>query len=310
MLATSFEPVPNTLCLDVLTNLLAWEPLSQAAAYAAASAILDGQWTDAQTAALLTGIQMRGPAIDELAGFVAAVRERSIKVNVNHPDVIDTCGTGGSGLNSINVSTATAIVAAAAGCCVAKHGNRSVSSRAGSTDVLLALGVPMDSEPQSAAERLDTTGIAFLHAPNFHPGLRRVADVRRSLGFRTIFNLVGPLANPAGVRRQLIGAYCGVMLCDIVETLRRLGSKHILAVHGQDGADEITLTAPTMVCELRNGVIHEYIIEPEQFDISRCKPSDIRGGDALANAEAIERALKNQASPVRDFILLNAGAAI
>lgn len=310
MITAKRETDTDATPTGVLHRMLAWEPMSQETAVATAGAILDGQWSDVEVAALLTAIQMRGASIEELTGFAQAVRARAIRVPCDFPDAIDTCGTGGSGLNTVNVSTAAAIVAAAAGCRVAKHGNRSISSRSGSSDVVSALGIHLDLDSLAAAERLEADGISFLHAPNFHPGLRRIADVRNALGFRTIFNLVGPLANPARVRRQLVGVYCGALLRDIVETLKRLGSLRILAVHGEDGADEITLTGATTVCELRNHRIREYQIEPEDFGLTRCSADAIRGAEAADNAVAIRRAFENHDSPVRDFILINAGAAI
>lgn len=310
MIATTNHTNDDTDPANLLDRMLAWEPMPESTAYAVASAILDGRFTPITAAAVLTAMHMRGESIDELCGFVRAVRERAIPVETQEKNVIDTCGTGGSGLNTVNISTAAAIIAAAAGCRVAKHGNRSVSSRTGSSDVVQALGIPMDTLPETAAERLADAGITFLHAPYFHPGLRRIAGLRRELGIRTIFNLVGPLANPANIRRQLVGLSCGVLLRDVVDTLRVLGAEHVLAVHGEDGADEITLTGATSVCELRQGSIHEYQVTPEQFGLNQCTPSDLRGGDAVENAAAIREALADRESPVRDMILLNAGAAI
>ncbi len=310
MLATTND---NAIAIDrkhLLNRLLSWEPLSESTAHAVATAMLDGELAAVESAALLTAMQMRGESVDELCGFARAVRERSIHVESCDGDVIDTCGTGGSGLDRINISTAAAIVAAAAGCKVAKHGNRAVTGRTGSSDVLQALGIPLDESPANATRRLESLGIAFLHAPHFHPGLRHIADLRRTLGIRTIFNLVGPLANPAGVRHQLIGVSCGLLLNDFVLTLRKLGSKRVLAVHGHDGADEITLTCPTAVCELHDDAIREYQITPEQFGLARCDGNALLGGNAHENARAIRRAMENQNSPTRDVILLNAAAAI
>lgn len=295
---------------DLLRRVVAHESMTESTARQVASQILDGRWSDAQIAALLAAIQSRGESVDELAGFVTAVRERAVTVPARAARLIDTCGTGGTGLNTVNVSTAAAIVAAAAGCNVAKHGNRAASGRIGSSDVIQALGVALDTQPDAAADRLDATGITFLHAPAFHRGLRRLSALRKELRIRTIFNLVGPLANPAGVRRQLVGVCRTDLLRSVVEVLDRLGSQHVLAVHGKDGADEITLTGASSVCELRAGSIHEYEIVPEQFGFTRCEPDALRGGNATDNAARIRRALDNKPSPVRDVILMNAGAAI
>lgn len=303
----------NTIAIDrkrLLNRLISWEPLSESTAHTVATAMLDGEYAAIESAALLTAMQMRGESVDELCGFARAVRERSIRVESCDGDIIDTCGTGGSGLDRVNISTAAAIVAAAAGCKVAKHGNRAVSGRTGSSDVLQALGISLDESPVKATQRLESHGIAFLHAPHFHPGLRNIADLRRTLGFRTIFNLVGPLANPAGVRHQLIGVSSGLLLNDFVLTLRKLGSKRVLAVHGHDGADEITLTCPTSVCELYDGAIREYQITPEQFGLARCDGNALLGGNAPENARVIRSALGNQDSPTRDVILINTAAAI
>lgn len=294
----------------VLNRTLAGETMSEGTARAVAGAILDGLWSSAETAALLVALQLRGETLDELTGFVRAVRDRSIHVSTRERNVIDTCGTGGSGQNRVNISTAAAIVAAAAGCRVAKHGNRSASGRTGSSDVLEALGVPLAESPAAARECLETRGITFLHAPCFHPGLRHIAGLRAELGVRTIFNLVGPLSNPAGVRRQVVGVNRGSLVCGVVELLKRLGSEHVIAVHGADGADEITLFGETRVCELRDGSISQYQVSPEEFGFDRCDAGAIRGGDAAKNAAEIRRAFQDHATPVRDTILLNAGAAI
>jgi anthranilate phosphoribosyltransferase len=224
--------------------------------------------------------------------------------------VIDTCGTGGDGKGTFNISTAAAFVAAAAGAPVAKHGNRSVTSRSGSADVLTALGVDVTVPPERAAAALDEIGIAFLFAPALHPAMREVMPVRAALGVRTVFNLLGPLTNPAGARRQLLGVFAGERVRMLAEVLGELGSEHAMVVHGDDGLDEITLTGPTHVAELRDGTIHEYVLDPSTLGFERVPPEALRGGEPEENAEALGRVLAGEPGPLTEVTVLNAGAAI
>jgi anthranilate phosphoribosyltransferase len=224
--------------------------------------------------------------------------------------VVDTCGTGGDGRGTFNISTAAALVAAAAGLPVAKHGNRSVSSRSGSADVLAALGVPIEVTPEAAARALDTIGIAFLFAPLLHPAMREVMPVRRELGMRTIFNVLGPLTNPAGARRQLMGVYSSDLVPVIAQVLADLGSEHALVVHGSDGLDEITTTGPTRVSEVIGGEVRSYTLTPERFGLTRVSLSDLAGGGPEENAAAMRRLLSGEPGPLADITALNAGAVL
>src|SRR5687768_8750776 len=224
--------------------------------------LMDGVVSETLKAALLVALRMKGEAVPEISGAAAAMRRRAIHIPHNRGDVVDTCGTGGDGRGTFNISTAAALVAAAAGAPVAKHGNRSVSSRSGSADVLAALGVRIEVEPALAGRALDELGIAFLFAPRLHPAMREVMPVRRELGVRTIFNLLGPLTNPAGARRQLMGVYAAELVPIVASVQAELGSEHALVVHG-DGLDEITTTGTTTVGEVRGGKVTLYQLEPE-----------------------------------------------
>jgi anthranilate phosphoribosyltransferase len=237
------------------------------------------------------------------------LREQSVGLTTSH-DVIDTCGTGGDGLGMFNVSTAAAFVAAAAGAKVAKHGNRAASGKVGAADVLEACGAAIDLDPATAARCLDRCGVTFLFAPTYHPAVRHVATVRRELGFRTLFNLTGPLSNPAGARRQVIGLFSSDWLGIVAEVLLRLGSEHVLVVHGADGSDEITPAGETAVVELKDGEIRPYEITPEDFAMSRCVAADLAGGDAAENARLLREVLGGADGPRADAAALNGGAAI
>src|SRR4051812_2380143 len=226
--------------------------------------LMDGQVTETLKAALLIALRMKGEAVPEIAGAAAAMRRRAIPIPHQTEGLVDTCGTGGDGRGTFNISTAAALVAAAAGAPVAKHGNRSVSSKSGSADVLAALGVRIDADPATAGRTLDAVGIAFLFAPLLHPAMREVMPVRRELGMRTIFNVLGPLTNPAGASRQVMGVYAESLVEPIGQVLRDLGAEHALVVHG-DGMDEITTTGRTRIAEVRHGEVRIYDVEPERF---------------------------------------------
>jgi anthranilate phosphoribosyltransferase len=236
---------------------------------------------------------------------------------VSGDSLVDTCGTGGDAVavdgiptGTFNVSTVAAFVAAAAGCRVAKHGNRAISSRCGSADVLRILNVPVENTPQEAAQSIEDVGLGFLFAPLFHASLKHAATPRREIGIRTIFNLAGPLTNPAGAHRQVVGVYDAALTTPIAQVLRQLGPAHSLVVHGEDGVDEISVTGPTRVAELRDGHVETYTISPIDFGISAAHPADVRGGDPEHNAELANRVLRGDLGPPRDMVLLNAGAAI
>lgn len=295
---------------SALRELLEGRSLSEADAASAARATIDGTAPASQVAALLTALRLKGETVDEILGFTTTLRQRVRPVPVDPTGLVDTCGTGGDGRGTFNVSTVAAIVAAAAGCRVAKHGNRGVSSASGSADLLAALGVPIDLPPTQAARAIRDLGIGFLFAPHYHDALRRLAPLRREIGFRTLFNVVAPLLNPARVRRQVIGVFDRRLSTRLAEVLARLGSDHCLVVHGEDGTDEITPAGLTHACEVRDGRIAALTIDPQSLGIPRCAPEALRGGDAATNARIAVDVLRGQPGPARDAVLLNAGAAI
>lgn len=275
--------------------------------------IIAGRMRPEQVGAFLATLHFRPPTARMLAGFVRAFRKHTVTVPLN-PDLtntlVDVCGTGGDGLQSFNVSTAVAFVTAAAGQPVAKHGNRAVSSRCGSFDVLEALGVPFADTPEEAAQSLKRHRLAFMYAPSFHPALRELAPVRRALGFRTVFNVLGPLLNPAGVRRQLVGVYSQDLVVPVAETLGELGAIEAMVVHGADGADELSISAPTKVAHLRDERVHLSIVAPEDFGLNRAVPEAIVGSDPDVNARILANVLSGEPGPRRDMVILNAAAAL
>jgi anthranilate phosphoribosyltransferase len=295
---------------DALDRLIAGADLSREETEALFGRLMDGELSDALKAALLIALRMKGEARAEIAGAAAAMRRRVVEVAHSRLDVVDTCGTGGDGRGSFNISTAAAFTAAAAGAPVAKHGNRSVSSRSGSADVLAALGVKVDVEPEVAGRALDEVGIAFLFAPRLHPAMREVMPVRRQLGVRTLFNLLGPLTNPAGARRQLMGVYDGSLVEVVAGVLADLGSVHALVVHGSDGLDEITTTGPTRVAEVRGAAVEVYDLEPEELGVPRARPEELAGGDPEHNAAQMRGVLGGEPGPLADVTALNAAAAL
>ncbi|HHS13614.1 MAG TPA: anthranilate phosphoribosyltransferase [bacterium] len=286
------------------------EALSHQEAYSAASEMMSGAATDAQIAALLMAMKMKGESVEEISGFAHVMRDHALKVVCASDRVVDTCGTGGDHTNTFNVSTLSALVAAGAGCPVAKHGNRSVSSRCGSADLFEALGVSIKSTPETAARSIDQTGIGFLFAPAHHAAMKYVIGPRKEMGIRTIFNILGPLTNPAGARRQLVGVYDRSLTEIMASVLREMGSEHVMAVHGEDGMDEITITGKTFVTELKDGTIERYTVQPEDFGFRRADMEDIQGGDPERNAQIAVGVLQGRPGPHRDMVLLNAGAVI
>ncbi len=285
--------------------------LSETQAAAVADQIISGQAEPEQIAGLLIGLRTRGESIDEISGFVRAVRKRATPLDLDPAELVDTCGTGGDHAGTFNISTAAAFVAAAAGCRVAKHGNRSSASPCGSADVLEALGIAIDLPPARSAELIRDLGIGFLFAPQYHAGARHAAGPRRALGVRTIFNTVGPLVHPGNAQRQLLGVYAAGLTETMAEVLRRHGARHCLVVHGEDGLDEITLRGATRVTELRDNHMQTYQLCPEDFEITR-RPNlaGLEGGKPAENARRIEQVLDDQPGPARDVVVLNAGAAI
>ena len=272
--------------------------------------IAAGTATPAQIGSFLTALRMKGETVDEITGAVRVLRQRLRPIATADEHTIDTCGTGGDEAMTFNISTAAAFVAAGCGIKVAKHGNRSVSSRSGSADVLKALGVNIEAEANLVEECIEQVGIGFLFAPLLHGAMKYATPVRREIGIRTIFNMLGPLSNPAGTKYQLIGVYDDLLTDIFAKVLARLGTKHALVVHGEDGLDEITLTTRTKVTELKDGSIRTYHIEPEQFGFSRCSSMELKGGSAEQNAEIILDILTGKRGPKRDVVVLNAAAAI
>jgi anthranilate phosphoribosyltransferase len=272
--------------------------------------LMDGGLSDPLKAALLVALRMKVETPAEIAGAAAAMRRRVIAIPHRREGVVDTCGTGGDGRGTFNISTAAALVAAAAGVPVAKHGNRSVSSRSGSADVLAALGVAIEVEPETAAAALDQVGIAFLFAPRLHPAMREVMPVRRELGMRTIFNVLGPLTNPAGARRQVMGVYARELVERLARVLADLGAEHALVVHGEDGLDEITTTGQTWVAEVRDGEVRLAVVEPEALGLPRARLAELAGGTPEENAATMERVLGGERGAIADVVAANAGAAL
>jgi anthranilate phosphoribosyltransferase len=294
---------------EALARLVEGCDLTESEMTEAVRSIMDGAATPAQIGAFLAALRAKGETADELVAAVRVLREKAVPVVVPQP-VIDTCGAGGDGLGTFNVSTAASFVAAAAGARVAKHGNRAASGKVGAADVLEAAGARIDLGPEAAARCLERCGIAFLFAPAYHPAVKNVVGVRRELGFRTLFNLTGPLSNPAGARRQVIGLFSRDWMDRVAEALKRLGSEHVLVVHGADGSDEITAAGETHVVELIGGEVRRYDIEPEAFGLARCATGDLKGGDAAANAAMLRAVLGGESGPCADVTALNAGAAI
>ncbi len=272
--------------------------------------LMDGEIPDPVKAALLVALRMKGECPAEIAGAAAAMRQRSVRIPHHRERVVDTCGTGGDRRGTFNISTAAALVAAAGGVPVAKHGNRSVSSRSGSADVLAALGVDIEAPPAVVGRALDEVGIAFLFAPLLHPAMREVMPVRRTLGVRTVFNVLGPLTNPAGARRQVMGVYAEELVEPIGRVLAELGSEHALVVHGSDGLDEVTTTGRSRIAEVRCGEVAVYEVAPERFGIERAELAELAGGEPEANAEAMVRVLGGEGGALGDVVALNAGAAL
>jgi len=284
--------------------------LSRADAAAAVDAMLDGTAPPTLIAALLIALRVKGETPDEIAGAAQALRARAARVEVSLDRLVDTCGTGGDGAQTFNISTTSAFVAAAAGARVAKHGNRAASSRCGSADVLAALGAEVELPPHAVAACIEQCGIGFLFAPRHHAAMRHVAPVRKELGVRTLFNLLGPLANPAGARRQLLGVPAANLVTVLARTLVELGAERAFVVHGHGGLDEISPAGPTRVAEVRGGRVREYDVAPEDFGVPRGAVEDLRGGDAERNAVLLRDVLQGEKGARRSAVLLNAGAAI
>lgn len=273
--------------------------------------MMSGELTSVQIAGLLIGLRTKGETVEEIAAAAEVMRSLSTKVDIQDTShLVDTCGTGGDGIQTFNVSTAAAFVAAAAGACVAKHGGRSVSSTCGSIDVLEALSVNVNQTPEQVALSIKETGVGFMFAPNHHSAMKYAAPVRRELGVRTMFNLLGPLTNPAGAKRQVMGVFHRDLTMLLAGALQELGSEHVMVVHGADGMDEITFTGETCVAELKDGTIRQYTINPTQFGLAIHDVKSIQVKDAEESKEMVLDVLEGKESTARDIVLMNAGAAI
>lgn len=300
----------STSITGCIRKAMSGSNLSGGEMHYAIGAIMDGTATPAQIAALLVALAAKGETAEEIAGAALTMRAHAINVRTNRRPVVDVCGTGGDGSGTFNVSTAVAFVVAGAGVAVAKHGNRAMGSRCGSADVLAALGVEIDAAPEVAARSLDRHGIAFLFAQAHHPSMRHVAPVRREIGVRTLFNVLGPLTNPAGAQRQVVGVAQAGSVRLVAEALSRLGSERAAAVRGEDGMDELTLAGPSQVVEWTGESIREYVIEPGDLGFSRCPGTAIAGGDAAHNARLVADVLADKRGPHHDIVVLNAGLAL
>ena len=272
--------------------------------------IMTGEATDAQIGGFLIGLRLKGESVDEIVGAAEVMRELATQVQVNAAGLVDTCGTGGSGTNKFNVSTASAFVAAAAGVRVAKHGNRAASSKSGSADLLEAAGANIMLTPGQVARCIDLIGVGFLFALNHHAAMKHAIGPRREMAVRTVFNILGPLTNPAGAKRQLLGVYDRILVRPVAEVLRALGSEHVMVVHSTDGLDEISIAAETAVAELKNGNIAEYVISPEDFSLVRGTLDALKVDSAAMSLEMVKAALNGEFEAASDMVALNGGAAI
>jgi anthranilate phosphoribosyltransferase len=296
---------------ETLARLMEGRNLSLEEARALFSALFAGEATPAQLGAFLVALRMKGETADEIAGAAEVLRQRAVQIRV--PDglpLLDTCGTGGDGAHTFNISTAVALVAAGAGARVAKHGNRSVSSQCGSADVLQAAGVRVDGGPAVTERCLAELGVGFLFAPSLHAGFARVAAARKELGVRSIFNVLGPLANPAGARHQLLGVYSGSLVPTLAQALKRLGAERALVVHGEDGLDEVSPCGPTQAALLHRGEVRELTLRPQDVSLRPVPLESLRGGDAARNAQLLQQLLAGERGPLRDAVILNTAAAL
>ncbi len=295
---------------DALVRLAAAGNLSAADAAASLGEIMDGLASPAQIAAFVTALRMKGETVDEIAGCARAMRERMVRVDAGADTVLDTCGTGGDGLGTFNISTVTAFVVAACGVRVAKHGNRAASSKCGSADLLEALGVKLENPKEKLEKILREVGLAYLHAPNFHPAMKHAGPVRKELGFRTVFNILGPLCNPAGANVQVVGLFSAALCRPYAEVLRALGSRRAFVVHGHGGLDEFSTTGDNAVVELRDGRTSELVIGPAAAGLPAAKASDLLGGGPAENAAIAREVLSGAKGPRRDVVILNAAVAL
>ena len=311
----------SPIIAEAVRALVDRKDLSRIEAAAAMEAIMSGAATNAQIAAFLTALRMKGETVEELIGFAQVMRQKAVKVRTRASEVvgatgtdremlIDTAGTGGDASGTFNVSTATAFVVAGAGLKVAKHGNRSVSSLCGSADVVETLGINIELSAAKVARCVDEVGIGFLYAPLLHTAMKHVMAARREMGIRTVFNMLGPLTNPAGANAQVIGVYSDALTEPLARALAELGTLRAYVVHGDDGLDEISNTGPSHISEVREGVVRSSTVRPEDFGLPRSSLQDLRGGDREENAEIVRHVLAAEAGPRRDIVLMNAAAAL
>jgi len=295
---------------SALAQILDGCDLERAEARSVMDEIMRGEATPAQIAGYLIALRLKGETADEIAGSAEAMREHVLAVRPRRDDLVDTAGTGGDGAGTFNISTAAALVAAAAGAGVAKHGNRAVSSLSGSADVLEALGFELELPPKRIARSIDELGFGFLFAPTHHPAMRHAAPVRRELAARTVFKVLGPLTNPAGARAQVVGVYAPELVPTIAQVLARLGARRAFVVHGADGIDELSPAGPNLVCEVVGGRVRKREIDPLELGVPRCSPDELRGGSPDENAATIRRIFEGADGGARDAVLLNAAGAI
>lgn len=294
---------------EAIDRVIRGEDLNEDEAAAVMEEIMTGEATQAQLAAFLVALRMKGESAAEIAGMATVMREKALRVDAGS-DLLDTCGTGGDGRKTFNVSTAAALIAAGAGARVAKHGNRAMSSNSGSADVLETLGVKIDLDPAGVARCIADANIGFMFAQVFHPSMKYAAPVRREIGVRTAFNILGPLTNPARAEHQVLGVARRDLAPIMIEALRRLGSKRALVVHGDDGDDEVSIAGPTLVLELRDGDVYEYSVTPEQFGIERAPLDTILGGTAEENASTVKSVLEGRPGAATDIATVNAAAGL
>jgi len=296
--------------LSALNSVIDGNDLTENEMVSAMTDIMEGNVTDSQLAAFLTALHIKGETVAEIVGAARVMRAKAEKLNIKATPLVDTCGTGGDGADTFNISTASALVAAGAGVSIAKHGNRAVSSRSGSADVLKCLGVNLDASLATVKRCVEKAGIGFLFAPLMHKAMKHAAGVRKELGFRTIFNLLGPLTNPANAQAQVLGVFDAKWVQPLAEVLGDLGCSHALVVHGVDGLDEITLTGDSHIAELKNGKVKTYKLDPDELGLEICFSDELKGGTPEENAKMIEGILNGEKGPKRDIVLLNSAAAI
>ncbi len=295
---------------QAIKHLVEGQDLTEATAESVAEQIMTGQTTPAQIGGLLIALRLKGETVEEVTGFARAMRRNAVPVRPRRRLLVDTCGTGGDGSGTFNISTTAAFVVAGAGLAVSKHGNRSVSSNCGSADVLQALGVRLELSPQKVDACIDKVGIGFLYAPLLHPAMKYAIGPRREMGIRTIFNILGPLTNPAGAQVQVLGVYDGALTEMMARVLNSLGSQAAFVVHGADGLDELSPTGPNRVTQLQDGQVRTYILDPLELGLPRATLTDLKGGDAKDNATIVRSVLSGERGPRRDAVLLNAAAAL